>query len=102
PLAVLEVELASGVGAVEEAVDQLADRAVLEAVGLVPIGRGAGRLANGFEEPAVVRGDLELLGVALDDRRSDRQGIEQAAVVRSRKVRFRARVVPPPVPLGRR
>jgi len=37
PLAVLEVELAEDVAAVEEAMDDFADRPALQAIGLVPV-----------------------------------------------------------------
>src|SRR5687767_6610299 len=91
--AVLEVEFASDVGAVEEGLEKIGDRPGLQAIGLVPVERGAGRLLDHLEEAAVACRHLEALGSAFDDRGRDRQRIEQAKVVHYRKTRSRTSIV---------
>src|SRR5436309_492258 len=102
-LAVLEVEVAVDVVAVEEALKNLGDRARLEAIGLIPVERAAVRLFDRIEEAAVVRGDLQRsVARPFDNRRGNRKCVEQAGIVRNRKMRFRAHVVGTPGPSGRR
>ena len=88
--ALLEVELAGGIGPVEEAVDEVGNRALLEAVGFIPVERGTFRLVDGVDKAAVVHCDFELaLVVPLDDRGGNRQCVEQGGVVGRGEVRNR-------------
>ena len=63
-LAVLEVELTANIGAVEEPLQEVGDRPGLQAVGVVPVGRGAGGALDGLEKAAVVGGDVEIAALA--------------------------------------
>jgi len=57
-LTLLDVELARQVHAVEETLDEIGDRAGLEAVGITPVGCGAGRPLDCVHELFVVRRHL--------------------------------------------
>ena len=101
--AVLEIELTGDLGAVKELLQQIGDRSRLQAFGVVPVERLARGLLDRRKEAAVVSHDLKQAAVmALDDRCGNRKRVEQAGIVRSRNVRFRARIVRPPAPLGAR
>jgi len=97
PFPLLEVEFAEGICPIEEALYRLADRAGLEAIGLVPIGRRARRLLDGVDEALVVGGDVKRAGWhSFDDRGGDRQGAKQAEVVHRLKVGSCIQSVRPP------
>ena len=80
--AVPEVELAVDIGAVEEAVEQ---SAIGPSSGSRPRSsrsRCRSERCDGLDEAVVVGGDVEAAVGALDDRGGDRQGAEQAGIVR--------------------
>src|SRR5437763_11923938 len=58
-LALLQVEFAIGVVTVEEPLDQFPNRAALQAVGLIPIGGGAGGSLDRVDEFVVMSGDSQ-------------------------------------------
>src|SRR5258707_15320134 len=100
-LAVPEVQLTDDILAVEETVDHFPDRPAFQATGFIPVKGGASGKLHGFGEAAVMRRNLEAaIVLPLDNRRGDRQRVEQAGVIRCHKVRFGTRIVRPPLPWG--
>ena len=83
------IEVAGQLFAVEKGLEHLRDRPALEALRLVPVERGARRLLDRLGEAAVVGGNFECAFLAAhDDRRRNREGVEQVGIVRRHKVRF--------------
>ena len=87
PFPVAEVELARSAAAFEELAQDRRDWPVLQAVGIVPVERAAGRQLDGIPEPFVVGKDLQSVFRLADDGRGNGQGAKQGRVVSRRKVR---------------
>src|SRR4029079_3884243 len=97
----LEVEFARRVIAVKEALHQLSDRTALQAVGIVPVGSGAGGPLDRIDEPLVVSVHAKrAVRGPFDNRSRNRQGREQAEVVHRPKVWDRIQSVRPSEPLN--
>ena len=81
PVAIAKLDLVAVLRAVEELLDQGADRTVLEAFGAVPVGCRAGRIFDGIGEAFVMRQYVQFgVGLAGDDGRGDRKRVEQVAI----------------------
>ena len=86
-LAVAKVEFPRRVRIVKELLEKSRDRPVPQAIGIVPVERGAGRQLDGVAEALVVGEDFQPIRGLADDGSRNRQGAEQRRVVSRRKMR---------------
>src|SRR5205814_6174575 len=96
----LDVEFAIGIEAVEESLHEFGNWTVLQAIGVVPVGRRASRSIDCLNEPLVMSRHAQGAFGPYNDRGRDGQGVEQAKLIQHRKVRSRVQSVRPSEPLS--